>query len=220
MDNKLYCFADDFVGNRVYSTTKGSNVGHGYNINDTSSNGTPTYAPSSDEPGAIKVDMDSDSEIENVCLSEGDVLQWDIDKLVEFRCRVKMNQAALDSTTSFAIGLASERNDAIDSIAEAALFRLVGSDAVVVETDDGTTDNDDVATGQELVNAYKELVISFALGKSDVRFFIDGQPVAQSQTFDMSGYSGGLQLYAQIQKTADTNIDGFTLDYWEVRGRR
>lgn len=223
-DVNFFDFKDDFFGDRVYSATKGSNVGHGYTVNDTSAAGTPTYADvDGSAAGELAVDMEATSEVQNVCISQGDQLQFDIDKITEFECRVKMNQAALDSTSQFAIGLIGDRNDAIDSIAQAALFRIVGADDVdnvVVETDDGTNDNNDIATGKTLVNAYKTLRISFAEGTDDVRFFIDGEPVATGTTFDMSNYTGSLQLFAQIQKTADTNTDGFTIDWWRVRGRR
>lgn len=224
MKKDFWEFWDDFFGNLVFSATKGSNVGHAYDIADTSSSGAPTHAVvDGSETGEVAVDLASTNEIENVCLYQGDKLQFDIDKIVEFGVRVKMNQAALDAASQFAIGLTGDRNDAIDSIAQAALFRVIGADdttALVVETDDGTNDNNDVATGKTLINAYKWLVISFAQGKSDVRFFVDGEPVATGTTFDMSNYSGALQLFAQIQKTQDTNVDGFTLDAWYVRGRR
>jgi hypothetical protein len=136
---------------------------------------------------------------------------------------VKGNQEALDATTMLAFGMIGDRNDAIDTIAQAAIFRVVGADDttdIVVETDDGTTDNNDVATGQSLVDAYKIFTISFALGKADVRFFIDGQPVATGTTFDMSAYTGALQPFVQIQKTSDANVDGVTVDLVEIRGIR
>lgn len=216
-------FEDHFFGARTYSSTAASNVGHGYLIADTSESGTPTYAAvDGSASGEIAVDLASTSEVENVCLYQGDTLQYSIDRIVEFEALVKLNQSSLDATSQFAIGLTGDRNDAIDSIAQAALFRVVGSDdvnAIVVETDDGTTDNDDVATGVSLTDSYAHLLISFALGKNDVRFFINGRPVAADVTFDMSAYSGSLQLFAQIQKTSDDNTDGFTLDYWRVRGR-
>lgn len=216
-----YHFIDEFHGDRAYSTTKASNAGHAYTIADTSAAGTPTYADvDGSEAGEIAVTFDNTNEVQNVCLYQGDQLQFDIDNIVEFYARVKMNAATLDTTTSFAIGLTGDRNDAIDSIAQAAIFRIIGDNNIVVETDDGTVNNDDVATGKTLSNSYVDLLISFAAGKSDVRFFVNGQPVATTTTFDMSNYSGALQLFAQIQKTADTNTDGFVLDRWEVRGRK
>ena len=141
--------------------------------------------------------------------------------------RIKMNQAALDATSQVAFGLTGDRNDTIDSIAQAAIFRVVGADsttAVVVESDDGTNNNDDVATGQTLINAYKTFKIDFSQGTSDVRFMMDDanglRRVATGTTFDMSNYTGSLQPFVQIQKTADTNTDGLTIDYIKVWGKR
>jgi len=92
--------------------------------------------------------------------------------------------------------------------------------AVYVETDDGTRDNDDVATGATLGTSYKEFVIDFTGGKSNVKFYIDGARVAASTTFDMSGYSSGLQPIIQLQKAANTNVDAVSIDYVEVVCKR
>ena len=212
----------DFFGHEVFSATAADNAT--FMIADTSSAGTPTYAVvDGSGSGEIAIDFDNTSEIQNVCLFQNDKLQYDIDLITEVAFRVKMNQAAVNAATSLAFGVAGDRNDAIDSIAQAALFRVVGSDsttAVVVETDDGTNNNDDVATGDTLINAYKDFLISFAAGTNDVRFFIEGQPVATGTTFDMSSYTGSLQLFAQLQKTANTNTDGVTIDRIAIRGRR
>ena len=212
---------DWFVGHRVYSATAGSNIGHNWKITDTSLAGTPTYAPVAGGRG-LKVDFDNTNEVQNVCVNWADLLALDIDDLAEVRFRVKMNQAALNAASQFAFGLQSARNDAIDSIAAHASFRVIGGDSttlVVVESDDGVTDKDDVAAGLTLINAAKDFVISFTNGKSDVRFFIDGQPVAMGTTFDMSQYSSGLQPFFQLQKTASTNTDGFTVEGVEVTFR-
>jgi hypothetical protein len=209
---------DKFIGHRIYSPTAGSNVGHNWRITQTVTAGTPTYAPVSaatDSPnGALAVALSSNNEIQNVCVSWSDLLQIDIARVREINMRVKLNQAALTSGTSFAIGLASARNDAIASITACALFRLVAATsttALVIRTTDGTNTQADVATGTTLVNAYKDLKISFATGRSDVRFFVDGQPVAESTTFNLSAYTGCFQPFIQIQKTATTAVDGFTV---------
>ena len=214
-------YEDLFIGARVYSATAASNTGHYWHLTDTSSAGAPTCATVATGRG-VAIDLASTGEVENMCLDHEDVLAFDIDNLIDIVFDVEMNQAALDATTMLAFGLTSERNDAIDTIAEAAIFRVVGADsttAVVVETDDGTNNNDDVATGKTSVNTSKQFKISFANGTSDVRFFIDGQPVATGTTFDMSNYTGGLQPMIQIQKTSDTNTDGVTMTSCKVRGR-
>lgn len=215
---RVSAFRDQFLGHRVYSPTAGSNIGHNWLITDTSAAGTPTYAPVDGGKG-LKTDLEATSEVQNVCASWGDKLGVDIDDILEVRIRIKQNQATIDAASSLAFGVAGDRNDAIDSVAQHALFRLIGNNNLVCESDDGTTDKDDVATGKTLSNAAKDFLISFALGKGDVRFFVDGEPVAEGTKFDMSAYTGALQPFVQLQKTADTNADGYTLEDFEIIAR-
>jgi hypothetical protein len=220
---RVCTWRDDFTGHRVYSATAGSNVGHTGRIKDTSAAGTPTYAPPAGSNGkGLKVDFDNTNESQIVTWYHSDLLQFDIDDLIEIRIRAIMNQAALTSPSMLAFGLASAQNDTIDSLTAAALFRVIAGDSttlVVCESDDGTTDKDDIATGKTLINVAKDFRISFARGKRDVRFFIDGGPVAVATTFDMSAYSAGLQPFAQLQKASGTQTDGFTLLGFEIDHR-
>lgn len=212
-------YVDDFLGHGELPSSQSDSD---WLVDDTSSAGTPTYTKGGIN-GEATLAFDSQAEAQNVCLHHGDDLNFDIDLLQRVEFRVKMGQAALDATSSLAFGMASARNDAIDSIANQASFRVIGGDdttAVVVETDDGTNDNNDVATGKTLVNAYKEFVIDFTGGKSDVKFYIDGERVAASTTFDMSNYSAGLQPYVQLQKTSDANTNSVVIDYVKILSKR
>jgi hypothetical protein len=213
-------FVEDFLGPQTLTASPtGSDL---WDIADTSSAGTPTYTVGGIN-GEATLAFDTQAEVQNVCLYMSDKLNFDIDKLLRVEMAVKMGQAAVDATTSLAFGLASARHDAIDSIAAHASFRVIGSGsttAVVVESDDGTTDKDDIATGATLINAYKRFVIDFSGGTSDVKFYIDGVQVATSTTFDMSGYTAGLQPYVQLQKTSDANADSVVIDYIKIVSRR
>lgn len=217
-------YFDDFLGHGELPSSQSDSD---WLVDDTSASGTPTYSKGG-IGGEATLQLASTSEIENVCLHHGDDLNFDIDNLKKVYFRVKMAQAAMDAASQVAFGVCSARNDAIDSIAAAACFRVIGADdttAVVVETDDGSNDNDDVATGQTLSNSYKEFVIDFSGGKSDVKFYMDNgdgnlSRVAASTTFNMSGYSAGLQPFVQIQKTADTNTDGVVIDYVRIESVR
>lgn len=217
---------DDFLGGGTFVTSAGLDP---WVITDTSSAGTPTYVrvdhgetTGAFALGVAKLSLEATDEVQNVCLSWGDKLGLDIDKVRGFECRLKMSQAAADAATSFAFGMTGDRNDAIDSIAAAAIFRVVGADsttALVVETDDTSVNNDDKATSTTLINAYKVCRIDFS-DLSDVRFFVDDARVASATTFDMSNYSAGLQPFFQLQKTGGTATDAVELDYvrlWGVR---
>ncbi len=214
-------FCEDFTGPQTLTASPaGSDK---WDIADTSSAGTPTYTVGGIN-GEATLAFDSQAEVQNVCLFQSDVLNYDIDLLQRIEFRVKVTAAVggtLDSATSVAIGLASARNDAIDSITAHASIRAIGSNAIVVETDDGTTDKDDIATGVSFVSGtYKKCVIDFTGGTEDVKFYIDGVRVAASTTFDMSAYTSGLQPYCQLQKTADANVDSVSIDYIKIVSKR
>lgn len=200
----------------------GSGVGNSWVKADTSSAGAPTVGGLLG--GGLRMLLASTTEVENLCVYHGDVLSFDIDEIISAEFAVK-TVATLDSATSIAFGLASARNDAIDSLAAHASFRCIGDNNVVVETDDGTNDNDDVATGLTLGTTWKRFKMDFASRnttieppsvsrgrKSNIEFYgcnDNGsmRRVASGTRFDMSNYSSGLQPYFQIQKTSDANTD-------------
>lgn len=214
-------FYDDFLGPMTL-TASPTNQDR-WDIADTSSAGTPTYTVGGIN-GEATLAFDSQAEIQNVCLFQSDVLNYDIDLLQTVEFRVK-TVATLDSATSLAFGMCSARNDAIDSLSAHASFRLIGSNSVVVESDDTSVDKDDVATNQTLVATYKRFVIDFTGGKSNVKFYMSDANgnltrVAAGTTFDMSNYTAGLQPYVQLQKTADNNTDSVVIDYVSIVSKR
>lgn len=207
-------FCDDFNG-AVAAFPTSADPATAWLVDDTSSSGAPTYTKGTSE---ATLTLASTTEVENVCLHFNDALDFDIDSIIRMEFRAKVT-ATLDSATTIVMGLGSARADDPDTVAANAFFKLAGSNAVVVETDDGTTDNDDNATGVTLSSTYKRFVIDFSGGKSDVKFYIDGVKVG-TETFTMSAYSSGLQPIFQIQKTSDSNTDALTIDYVKVVSRR
>jgi len=197
----------------------------------TSTSGAPVWKGTT--AAGVQALLTSDAEVQNVCLYMGDVLPFDIDDLiaVEF---VAKTVAALDAATMLAFGLAGARNDAIDSIAQHALFRCIGDNSIVVETDDGTNDNNDKATGFSMGTDWQRFRIDFSerittqeppsvsLGRaSNIGFYVGNsngslRRVASGTRFDMSNYTGGLQVFAQLQKTADDNVDSLSILEVEV----
>ena len=141
---RSYCY--DFRGHLAIPETA-SGAGTAFVKADTSSAGSPTIGGVTN--GGVQLAFDSTAEVQNLCLYMGDVLPFDIDDIIRAWFIVKAGQT-FDATTSVAFGLASARNDAIDSIAQQASFRCIGNNTIVAETDDGTNDNNDVATGLTL----------------------------------------------------------------------
>lgn len=215
----------DFRGELALAAA-GSGAGFPFVKADTSSAGAPTVGGLNG--GGLRMLLASTSEVENLCVYMGDILPFDIDEIISVEFVVK-TLAALDTATSLAFGLCSPRNDAIDSLTAHASFRCIGDNNIVVETDDGTNDNDDVATGLTLGATWKRFRIDFASRnttieppsvskgrKSNIEFYGANdngslRRVASGTRFDMTNYTSGLQLYWQLQKTADTNVDSFDI---------
>lgn len=210
-------WSDDFIGGATIAATIGEGV---WKITDTSAAGAPTYVKeNAAHGGTFAMSFDATNEVQNVCLDFGDKLQFDIDQLIDVEFRVK-TVASLNAANRLAFGLQTNRNDNTDTTTANAQFLLAGSSAVFCETDDNVNDLDDKATGQTLGTSFRRFVISFAYGKSDVRFFIDGDRVASATKFDMSNFTTQFQPFVQLQKTASTNVDSVTIDYVGVRFRR
>ena len=191
----------------TYSSTPGHN---GWAITDTSSSGTPTYANAN--TGGAVLTLEATSEAQLVALYQADKLIWDIDELQTFSFYAKVS--GVDSVTLICMGLASAHNATADSIAFNAWFRIQGSAStsnVVVETDDGTTDLDDKATGTTLSSTLKKFTIDLTNGKSDIRFFINDDRVAATTTFDADQYASGVQPYFTLQKASGTGVPALTI---------
>ena len=199
-------FCDMFDRAQVFSTTPGMN---GWTIKDTSASGAPTYLCVTEDGGAAKLTLASTSEEEIVTLYQNDVLPWDLDSLLSVDFIVKVG--SIDAVTQLVFGVGSAQNDTEDSVTVNAWFRMDGTastSAIVVETDDNTVDNNDVATGTTLSTTYKKCTIDFSQGLADVRFFIDGSRVAASTTFDMSAVTSGqnVQPFVQLHKASGTGV--------------
>ena len=79
-DKDFFEFSDHFLGTQVFATTQANNTG--WRVTDTSSAGTPTYAlVDGSAAGELAVDFDSQAEVQNVCIYQGDILQYDIDEI-------------------------------------------------------------------------------------------------------------------------------------------
>lgn len=213
----------DFRGELALAAA-GSGVGNPFVKAVTTTSGTPTAVGLNG--GGLRLSLASNNEIENICVYMGDKLPFDIDEIISAEFIVK-TVAALDAGTSIAFGLASARNNTVESITAHASFKCSGNNNVVVSTDDNDNDNTDIATGLTLGATWKRFRMDFAsrnttieppsisLGrKSNVEFYGANdngslRRVASGTRFDMSNYTSGLQPYFQLQKTATTAVDTF-----------
>lgn len=181
----------------------------GWTIKDTSSAGTPTYTATAEDGGSVKLTCDNTNEAQVVTLYHSDLLMYDVRKLSNVWWVAKVS--GIDAVTVLTLGVGSAQADDEDTMATCAWFKIEGAtstSAVVVETDDATTDNADVATGTTLSTTYKKMLVDFTQGLADVRFYVDGARVAATTTFDMSALAAGLnvQPFVQVSKASGTGV--------------
>lgn len=212
-------FEDDFNG-AVATLPTSADPATPWLVDDTSVTGTPTYTKGT---SVCTMTLNSDSAVVNICNHFNDALDFDIDDIQTVEMRVRIGAATFTSGSILVFGVGSARDDTADNVAANAWFRMEGANSttlVYCETDDGTRDVNDISSGVTLGTTFKRFVIDFTGGKSNVKFYIDGQRVAASQTFDMSAYSSGLQPIIQLSKTANTNVDSVVVDYIKITAKR
>ena len=213
---------DDFT-RKISITSTNTEGGTGW-TRAAAGTGTPTIAsvtPAAN--GEIKVTLTNDNNSQYCVLYQGDDLPYYLSQIdqIEFIAKV----SGIDSVTTLCFGLASALNATPDSVSTLAWFRMEGSAStsnVVVETDDGTTDNDDKATGTTLSSTFKRFTIDFTNGLSDVRFYIDGNRVASSTTFSLAAASStqSVQPYIHLAKASGTGTPSITIDRVEILYRK
>ena len=207
-------FIDNFDRAHALTTTPTMN---GWTIEATGS--TPTYLAITENGGAMALTLTSTSEAQRAGMFQNDVLQYDIRELQSMWWIAKV--AAIGSNSVAVFGLGNARNNDEDAIAVSAWFKMEGATsttAIVVETDDATNDNNDVATGETLAAVYKKMLIDFTNGLSDVRFFMDGARVAAGTTFDMSDVAAGqnVQPLALNYKASSADVPVLTIAQFGV----
>lgn len=224
MSNKeTVVYFDDFIGGRSLSATPSG--GADWVVTDVSSSGTPTYLCASGNTGDLVLTLAATSEAEIVAVHHGDVLPFNINKIVSARFGVSM--AGADSATTACFGLSSAYHATPDSTTINAWFRVEGSastSAIVVETDDNVTNDDDNATGLSIAATSKEFKIDFSNGLSDVRFYgenSNGQLIRVG-SYDMSACSSTQKVQPQfyLAKASGTGTPSMTIDYIEIVYKR
>jgi hypothetical protein len=204
-------FIDNFDRAQIFSDTPGYN---GWTIKDTSSAGAPTYLCATEDGGSAVLTLANNTEAEVLTLYQNNVLPFDLRMISNVWWVAKVGSIQAESTVVF--GVANAQNDTPDTVGVNAWFRMEGgtsTTAVVVETDDATTDNDDKATGKTLAAVYKRFLIDFTQGLGDVRFFIDAVRVADGTTFSMASVASGqnVQPFVQFQKSSAAGTPSITL---------
>lgn len=173
--------------------------------------------------GVLGLSLTSANEAQLAGIDQADQLTWVLNQNLIFEARVKVS--VLPTTGSvICIGLCDNHNAAVDTVAKSLWFRLDGATGglITVECDDGTTETSKVTTGVTLTTADWAILRIDCSNPADVKFFINGNRVAASTTFNANATpTAPLQIVARVGKEAiGTSVGTLQVDYlsaWQNR---
>jgi hypothetical protein len=212
---KVQIFSD-FLGS--FTLPLDTAGGYGFVNHDTSSGGAPTFAHLSEADGVYRMAFASTSEAEYLATYLGDEVCIPPTKNAIFEARIKIT-GTFSADDRVVIGLASARNNSLDAIADHVWFRMEGANNnILVEGDDGATDNNDNDTGVDWVSGTYAVYKIDMSDLTDVRFFVDGNRCAIPEKIDVSAMVAGdlLQPYIEMQKDSGTVTHSVDTDYISV----
>lgn len=210
-----FYWMDDFVTDAIL---KAAGV-PGWTAIDTSAIGLTTPIQVADQScGVYSLLFDAQDEEQESGLYMNDELVLNLDKgpVIEFRLDIAVLPTLLTETYFGVV------NNYVKGTLAAAdqgptvhiCFMLDGTGAVTIHTDDTANDNDAVATGITAVPGTYNIFRIDMTTISDVKFYIDGAPVATSTTFDCStGAAVMVQPYIVQYKSAGAGLGTTYIDF-------
>jgi hypothetical protein len=166
--------------------------------------------------GEYTLTHSGDSEAQMMKVDFDDHLPIDIQRPCFFETRLKINfaGAAFSADQRFVAGFAAAYNATLDSTVTNCWFRIEGASLnILIESDDGTTDTDDVDSGVDIVdNTY--IVLRIEVVNEIPIFYVNGATVTQTgATLAALAAATGVQPIVCIQRDAGTEAEVVTIDY-------
>jgi hypothetical protein len=170
--------------------------------------------------GEISMTLAATNEAEFSGVDWTDIKQIGATWLPYFVARVKTPVAAVAAAEDVVIGLATDYNATLNSISKYLRFRLSGSNALLIEGNDGTTANNAVATGRTLgLSEYNMFTIEQKIGDGRYYFFLNDDLVG---TLAQSAFVSTdlFQPLVGIRKASGVTVPVLTMDYLRVASNR
>jgi len=190
--------------------------------------------------GVLRLLHSTDNAAEAMLLSLGGTHAVSPTKEPIFEARVKVNLStdsayAAASVYEVIVGMATAGSAvsvsaaAFDGFADNVGFRLGGgaqaTNSIFMESDDGTTDNDDKDSGIDFTAGSYHVYKIDMTDTSDVRFYVDGVLANNGNTFDMSEIAAGdhlepFILFARTNAGGTERAHSLDIDYVNVNWKR
>lgn len=206
---------EDFLGLVVDTTVR-------WATHEVKTAGTPTHALVANAAnGKVRLALDATSEAQLEEIDGGDVLNWVVGQGPVFEAVAALHTLPTGAAV-VVLGLGNAYNATLASVNRFAWFRWDASGTVTVEHSDGTHTSSKVATGVTALVADGQHTFRIDLTDStSVKFYVDGNQVAGSTTFNMSASATqGLQPIARIQKGVATDVGAIDIDKITVYQKR
>lgn len=203
-------FYDDFLGNALDTFKWGAR--------DTAGGAEAVVA---DAPnGVMGLALDATSEIQLAGIDWADQRTLVLNQGLIFEARFRLSVLPTGAVI-VVVGLEGDHNAAVDTVAESMWFRADGNGVITVENDDTANETTKVATGVTLTTADWVVARIDCTDIADVKFYINGERVAATTTFNMSTVPTlALQPVARVSKGAATTVGTLQVDYvrtWQNR---
>jgi len=206
---------DDFLG-EAYNTTF-------WGTTETDINTAPALVGDAVN-GVIQLTLDSDDITQIAALHFGDNLCLSMAQglVMEWRATFHVLPLTGTETVQAVMGFASAHNATIDSIATNAWFKVesAAQTALLWETDNGDTDDDDNAAGVVLVADTYNLYRIDCTNTAAVKFYVDDVLVGTSDmSTTLSASEAKVQPYFRVSKvksSGNTGTGTIYLDYVRV----
>jgi len=211
-------FYDDFTG------TAGGSVFGATQTWNTVDVGAATEAIVADSSnGLFRLHIHVTGEDEDAVLFMGDNRQFSVDHGLIFE--TKLDMATLPTLgTRALVGMSGDNAADKDTITESAWFKWSGSGAILIETDDTTLENTNVATGVTSVAGTPNIFRIDFTTLANVKFFIDGVRVAGGTTFNMSNLAAAeliLQpIFSMDKANPNAGLGDMDIDYVRLMSNR
>lgn len=218
-------FYDDFVGAYLSKYVANENTTAPWKTVETNLN-TGIALVANEVNGVAGIILDSDDNAEVGCLHFGDQLCFSMKQGLIFETRLAFNVLPLTGTETVqaVFGLASAHNTTPDSVATNAWFRVesAANTALLWETDDGNTDDDDNDASTVLVaDTYHIYRIDCRDLANGIKFLVDGTVVGTSgdMNTNLTSSEAKVQPYFCMSKAkaaANTGTGTMYVDYVRV----
>ena len=215
-------FQDDFLGYKLQKYVTNENTSAPWHTVATNLNLAPELVADTAN-GVAQITVDSDDNAEHGTLYWGDNNHLDLSKGLIFETRLTF--AILPTTGTEIVeavwGLADDDNAVLDSVATNAWFKVISSaqTALLYESDDGDTDDNDNAAGITLVAGTYNIFRIDATDVTNVRFFVDGVHVGSTAMSNLTAAEAMVQPYFTVMKAVSANNTGtgtMYIDYCRV----